>query len=540
MSKKYTSNSFIAGNSVPIDDCVRIISLYNSGWGISDIYNEINYDRATIRGVLVKHGFEIEKCRKWIIYRDYFNEFKDEIILTFNQLKTIKGCSEKFKDIPPERIKQFLIKEGFYKLEKSLSLTEELECINFYLKEFLTAEEIGKKYGHCAGNIIKILKKHGVKIRKHQDYKFDRLFSKEKENEILNKYLDNVSIKKLAKIYKSTIASISRLIKARGYPILMSQNQKEAYRNEKEIIRDYLSELPIKYISKKYKTNDRNVKKILLKNKITIHKGSFFNKKKISYSNEVSYKKQNIIELSVLEDLIKKYQTEYISIEKLAKQAGCCVEVLKREFEKRGVKITDRKIIRATPTEEEAKLILESYPKLTIKEIAKKISKTNQAVRKFLVLSGVEIRTNLNPKSPRFGYIGYYKEYLFRSLMELSFILDKETGHVIRSAEKKHMIKYRFDNKIRKYYPDFILDDKKIFEIKPKSYFSDRKVRRKCKAIKRYCKNIGLQFEMTDWKIDLGRIRNLFLSGAIKIVNKSRESVETYLKIKNSHYLYEI
>jgi hypothetical protein len=69
---------------------------------------------------------------------------------------------------------------------------------------------------------------------------------------------------------------------------------------------------------------------------------------------------------------------------------------------------------------------------------------------------------------------------------------------------------------------------------------SDRKVRRKIKKIKEYCFKNGIEFEILEWPMDKNKLRNLFLSGAFRIVNKPIEKIEKYLAIKPAHYCYEI
>lgn len=68
------------------------------------------------------------------------------------------------------------------------------------------------------------------------------------------------------------------------------------------------------------------------------------------------------------------------------------------------------------------------------------------------------------------GWSGYYKDYYFRSLLELSYIKSLlELGIKFESAEQdKYKVQYIFEGTPRNYFPDFyLIDSNEVIEIKP-------------------------------------------------------------------------
>lgn len=68
------------------------------------------------------------------------------------------------------------------------------------------------------------------------------------------------------------------------------------------------------------------------------------------------------------------------------------------------------------------------------------------------------------------GWSGWYKEFYFRSLLELSCLKNLlDNGHQVETAEtKKHAIDYFIDGNIKTYFADFYLKDSNTYiEVKP-------------------------------------------------------------------------
>jgi DNA-binding Lrp family transcriptional regulator len=518
---------YVAGARTPIDDHVRIISLHLKLWNLNEIAREIGYDRATIEGVLAMHNYHTLASDELGLAKrvDFYKKYKENIIHYYNNGNSLKNTSLKFK-INILFLSDRLKKDGVL-LKKELNDVDIKNIIRFYLIEKKTQEQIGAIYGYAGTAIRSILLRNNIQLRKKWETKRKRIFTEDKKREILKRYLSGETIKSISLSERAQIHIISGLIREMGYAIIKCKSDKFGLEKEPLVVQDYIVGMTIEKLSLKYGFNFRRIKKILKKFKIK--------ERTASESSRYKFTKEQILFYT------HQYEIELMSLEAIAAQIPCFYGTLKKALIENGVHIFDRKQKRAILSEDESLLSIDLYNKnIPFKDIAEKIGKTASVVRRALVDKGIKIKNHLNFGSKRFGYAGYYKNYLFRSLMELSFIIDNEKLHKIESAEDSHMIKYRFDNKIRKYYPDFIIDDKKIVEIKPKQQMSDRKVRRKIKKIKEYCFKNGIEFEILEWPMDKNKLRNLFLSGAFRIVNKPIEKIEKYLAIKPAHYCYEI
>lgn len=98
------------------------------------------------------------------------------------------------------------------------------------------------------------------------------------------------------------------------------------------------------------------------------------------------------------------------------------------------------------------------------------------------------------------GWCGWYKNWHFRSLMELSFMINviERFGFRWETGEnKKYRISYLdYDDKVRNYFPDFILNERYMVEIKPKHLINTVTNKRKREAAKLFCINNNLRYKI--------------------------------------------
>lgn len=78
------------------------------------------------------------------------------------------------------------------------------------------------------------------------------------------------------------------------------------------------------------------------------------------------------------------------------------------------------------------------------------------------------------------GKCGWYKEYWCDSSWELAWVI-YNLEHEIKFERNKNGFDYEFENKIHKYYPDFILEDGTYIEIKN---YNNEQVKAKLKFFK--------------------------------------------------------
>ena len=129
-----------------------------------------------------------------------------------------------------------------------------------------------------------------------------------------------------------------------------------------------------------------------------------------------------------------------------------------------------------------------------------------------------------------FGWSGNYNNHHFRSLMELSFIilyLEKENIKWVSGEIDDYRIEYELDGKIRGYYPDFILLDKrKIIECKPKVLQSKPGNIAKKEAAEKWCSKNNFSYEVIDFsnnRIDCITLLKMRKNKEVVFNNKTNE-----------------
>lgn len=112
------------------------------------------------------------------------------------------------------------------------------------------------------------------------------------------------------------------------------------------------------------------------------------------------------------------------------------------------------------------------------------------------------------------GWKGWYKGWFFRSLRELSYMINVVERFNLKweSAEKKiYRIPYKNENGIdRTYSADFVINDKFLVEIKPTKLMSSPKNKAKKEAAINWCKQNNMVYKISDPKIDKKKILNQY------------------------------
>lgn len=122
------------------------------------------------------------------------------------------------------------------------------------------------------------------------------------------------------------------------------------------------------------------------------------------------------------------------------------------------------------------------------------------------------------------GWSGWYKEWYFRSLLELSYVIKIIERFNLKweSAESKSLTcKYQFYGKERTYRADFLIENKYLVDCKPKKLQKSEENLAKQKAMIDFCKNKGLKFKFSDIpKLTINEIVNLYNSKQIKFLDR--------------------
>jgi hypothetical protein len=134
------------------------------------------------------------------------------------------------------------------------------------------------------------------------------------------------------------------------------------------------------------------------------------------------------------------------------------------------------------------------------------------------------------------GWCGWYKNWHFRSLMELSFMINTiERFHFKwkTGESKKYRISYTdYDGKQKNYFPDFILNEKYMIEIKPKHLIDSVTVKQKKESAITFCKNNNLKYKIITptKRLTFQEIKSLVDNNQIKFINRYQIKYEKWME----------
>ena len=138
------------------------------------------------------------------------------------------------------------------------------------------------------------------------------------------------------------------------------------------------------------------------------------------------------------------------------------------------------------------------------------------------------------PQGSGNGWSGWYKGWFFRSLRELSYMINVLEAERLswKTPDKNFKIPYvDYAGQNRTYFPDFIVDGNRLVEIKPTKLHKSPKVLAKRKAAEEFCLSKNMIYELIDPIIlSEEKIKQLYVSGQIKFLPKYDEKFkEKYL-----------
>lgn len=122
------------------------------------------------------------------------------------------------------------------------------------------------------------------------------------------------------------------------------------------------------------------------------------------------------------------------------------------------------------------------------------------------------------------GIKGWYKNYWCDSTWELAFVI-YNLDHNIKFKRNNISFEYLYENKLHKYYPDFILDDGTYIEIKG---FLDKKSKEK---IKQFPHKLNIIFDISTYlkyitdKYNCTRIETMYDNFNPKLNNENENSL---------------
>lgn len=131
------------------------------------------------------------------------------------------------------------------------------------------------------------------------------------------------------------------------------------------------------------------------------------------------------------------------------------------------------------------------------------------------------------------GWSGWYKGWYFRSLMELSYVINvlERFGFNWQSAENsEYKIQYLDDNIMKNYFPDFIVNEKYLVEVKPRKLQNTITNKLKFNSARDFCKKNNLIFKVSEPIKVLSKtdIEILVNKGEIKFIKKYQEKYKLW------------
>ena len=128
-----------------------------------------------------------------------------------------------------------------------------------------------------------------------------------------------------------------------------------------------------------------------------------------------------------------------------------------------------------------------------------------------------------SPQGSGNGWKGWYKGWFFRSLKELSYVVNilEPNGDLWESAEYIKIPYTNWQGTQRTYRPDFLVNKNLLVETKPTRLKSSITVRAKQKAAEEWCKTKGWNYILVDPPIiTTAQIKTLHDNGQLKFTDR--------------------
>lgn len=182
---------------------------------------------------------------------------------------------------------------------------------------------------------------------------------------------------------------------------------------------------------------------------------------------------------------------------------------------------------------------------VSLKEsLAKKYGEDTERYKKEVLQNSMRISNSLKgEKNPMYGrpspvgsgngWSGWYKGWYFRSLLELSYMINVIERFNLKwesGESQKYKLPYvTWDGKVKNYFTDFIIEGKYAIECKPRSLWKSNTVIRKKEAAIEHFKSLGMIYKIRECKkISDCEIRDLVESGSLKFAERYEKKYSKY------------
>lgn len=227
----------------------------------------------------------------------------------------------------------------------------------------------------------------------------------------------------------------------------------------------------------------------------------------------------------VKEAIIEDYKKGDIPMVKLAVKYGLSDDAIRGQLKKWGVYdenhkkafVNRRSFYQAWIEkygEEEAQKMLVAY----------KAKKQEQTTGKNNPMYG-----RVTPQGAGNGWKGWYKDQYFRSLREVTFMIELDSKGIEWESAEKIKIPYLINGVERTYRPDYLVGNR-VIEIKPVKLHKTLTIEAKAQAATLYCQERGLEYELIDVDIDAKAIQEALSLGLVRFDRDYESRFNLYLQ----------
>jgi hypothetical protein len=157
--------------------------------------------------------------------------------------------------------------------------------------------------------------------------------------------------------------------------------------------------------------------------------------------------------------------------------------------------------------------------------------KLKEHKKKLSIISSGENNRMFGKPSPNGsgnGWSGWYNGWFFRSIKELTYMIKVIERFALKwetAEDKRYKITYTdYKGVKRNYFPDFVINDTYLVEVKPKNLFKSESVLIKKEYAIKFCKQNGFKYKLRSIdNLSDEEISQLYLTGKIKFTNRYDE-----------------
>jgi len=148
-------------------------------------------------------------------------------------------------------------------------------------------------------------------------------------------------------------------------------------------------------------------------------------------------------------------------------------------------------------------------------------------------------------KTPPFGsgngWSGWYNGWYFRSLLELSYmvnVIEKYGFNWETGESNKFKIVFKHKDVVKNYFPDFVLNNKYMVECKPKRLWNTDLIINKKNAAEEFCQKNDLIYKLRDIpKMSDDEILSLYVNGELIWIERYRIKFQDRILKKSNKIL---